>query len=337
MNGRAGGGHAELFYPGEYRLYALLAESFLASLAALSKIAIIIAASAWLVRRGVFTDSHTRALTAVVVNLALPCLIFGNFMQNFDVATFPDWWKYPLVGAALSLGSLGLAWLTFWRDGEHRLTLCALSSFQNAGYLILPIGEVLFPEQFTRFSVILFLMLLSYMPLLWSVGKILISHTKGTRLSWGQMFTTPFYTAVLAIGLVFTGLDRFFPRLALGAVQLVGQSCVPLATVVLGMTMGALKVSRLPAAWDTARVIALKLVLIPALMFLALKYTGFSSSPLENAFWILEASSPPATALALQAIHYGGDEQLVCGELVITYLAALLAIPMFFSLAKILL
>jgi predicted permease len=151
------------------------------------------------------------------------------------------------------------------------------------------------------------------------------------------MFTTPFYAAIVAILLVFTGLDRFVPDIGLGAVELVGQSCVPLATVVLGMTMGALKIGHLPAALDTTRVIALKLVLIPVLMFLALKYLGFSSSPLESAFWILQASSPPATALALQAIHYGGDEQLVCGELVITYLAALLTIPMFFALVEVLL
>lgn len=318
-------------------MYSLLAGSFLASLAALSKIAIVIVVSALLVRRGVFTDSHIRALTAVVVNLALPCLIFGSIIQDFDVATYPDWWKYPLVGAALTFGGLGLARLVFWRDTEHGMTLSALASFQNAGYLILPIGEALFPEQFTQFSVILFLMLLSYMPLLWSVAKLMISHTRGSRLSPGQMFTTPFYSAALALALVFTGLDRYLPGIALGSVQLVGESCVPLATVVLGMTMGALKVSRLPAAWDTIRVIALKLVLIPALMFLALKYTGFSTSPLESAFWILEASSPPATALALQAIHYGGDEQLVCGVLLITYLAALVAIPVFFSLVEVLL
>ncbi len=318
-------------------MYSLLAASFLASLTALSKVAIVIIVAAWLVRRGVFNESHTRALTAVVVNLALPCLIFGSIIQDFNVAAYPHWWKYPLVGAALTLGSLGVARLVFWRSRERGLTLSALASFQNAGYLILPIGEALFPERFTQFSVILFLMLLSYMPLLWSVAKFLVSHRKGTRISLSQVFTTPFYSSLLAIGLVFTGLDRFVPAIGLGAVQLVGGSCVPLATIVLGMTMGALKVSHLPSVWDTTRVVALKLVLIPALMFVALKYAGFSSGPLENSFWILEASSPPATALALQAIHYGGDEQLVCGVLVISYLAALLVMPLFFSLVEVLL
>ncbi len=318
-------------------MYSLLAASFFATLMALSKVAIVIIAGAWLVRRGVFNENHTRALTGVVVNLALPCLIFGSIIQDFNVASYPDWWKYPLVGAALAFGGLGLARLVFWRNREHGLSLSALASFQNAGYLILPIGEALFPGQFAQFSVILFLMLLGYMPLLWSVAKFMISHQKGTRIRLGQVFTTPFYSSVLAIGLVFTGLDRFVPQVGMGAVQLVGESCVPLATVVLGMTMGALKVSHLPSVWDTTRVVALKLVLIPALMFVALKYTGFSSGPLENAFWILEASSPPATALALQAIHYGGDEQLVCGVLVISYLAALLTMPFFFSLVEVLL
>lgn len=321
----------------ETRLYSLLAASFFATLAALGKVAIVIMAAAWLVRRGVFNESHTRALTAVVVNLALPCLIFGSIIQDFNVEAYPHWWKYPLVGAALTFGSLGVARLVFWRSRERGLSLRALASFQNAGYLILPIGEALFPGQFTHFSVILFLMLLGYMPLLWSVAKFMISHQQGTRISLSQVFTTPFYSSLLAIALVLSGLDRFVPEIGLGAVRLVGGSCVPLATIVLGMTMGALKVSRMPSAWDTTRVVALKLVLIPALMFVALKYTGFSSGPLESAFWILEASSPPATALALQAIHYGGDEQLVCGVLVVSYLAALLTMPLFFCLVEVLL
>ena len=314
-----------------------LTASFAASFVALLKIALVIIVSAWLVRRGVFTEIHIKAITGLVVNLALPCLVFGSIIVNFDTGSYPHWWKYPLIGAALTLGSLVVARGFFWRDHERGFTLSALATFQNAGYLILPIGEALFPEKFGRFSVILFLMLLSYMPLLWSLAKFLVSHSRGTQIQLGQMFTPPFYAAVLAMACVFTGIGGKIPAPVLGSVDLVGQSCVPLATIVLGLTMGSLKVERLPAMFDILRVIAVKLLLAPLAMFLALKYLHFAGGQLENAFWILEASSPPATALALQAIHYGGDENLVCGVLVVTYLCALITIPLFFSLVEVLL
>ena len=64
-------------------MYSLLATSFLTSLGAMIKIALVIGASAYLVHRKVFNDSHIRALTAVVVNLALPCLILESILNNF--------------------------------------------------------------------------------------------------------------------------------------------------------------------------------------------------------------------------------------------------------------
>jgi len=316
-------------------LYSLLAASFLASLGAMIKVALVIGASAFLVRKRVFNDSHIRALTAVVVNLALPCLIFESILNNFNPSTYPHWWKYPLIGAGLTFGTLILARLAFWRDHERGFTLSAMSTFQNAGYLILPIGEVLFPKQFGKFSVILFLMLLSYMPLLWSVGKFFISHSRGTQIKLSQVFTVPFYSSLVAMLLVFTHLSVHVSEIFLSSVEMVGKSCVPLATVVLGFTMGSLHVRGLPSFCDTFRVIGIKLLVVPALMILVLKYTSFSSTPLESAFWILEASSPPATALALQAIHYGGDEKLVCGMLVISYLVALFTIPFFYSIVEV--
>lgn len=318
-------------------MFQALAASFAASFIALVKIALVMVASAWLVRRGVFGETHIKAITGVVVYLALPCLVFGNIIANFDTRSYPYWWKFPLIGAGFTLAILAAARIFFWRDREKGLTLSALAAFQNAGYLILPIGEALFPDQFGRFSVILFLMLLSYMPLLWSLAKFMVSHTKGAQIRMSQVFTPPFYAAVLAMICVFTGTGGRIPSPVLGAVDLVGGACVPLATVVLGMTMGSLKVDRLPNAFDMLRVIGIKQLLAPALMILALKYLAFSSGHLENAFWILEASSPPATALALQAIHYGGDEKLICGILVVAYLAALVTIPFFFSLVEVLL
>ena len=318
-------------------MFALLAESFLATFAALVKVAVVIVVSAWLVRKEIFNETHIRALTGVVVNLALPCLIFESIIHNFEVSAFPNWWKFPLLGAGLTGVALTLALVVFWRDKELGYTLSALAAFQNAGYLILPIAEVLFPEQFGRFSVYLFLMLLSYMPLLWSLAKLLVSHRKGTAIKLNQVFTVPFYAALLAMLLVFSKFDRFLPSPVLGSVELVGRSCVPLATVVLGFTMGALKVNRLPSFSNASRVVTLKLVVVPLLMLLVLKYTSLSSDSLENAFWILQASSPPATALALQAIHYGGDEKLVCGILVIAYLVALFTIPVFYSIVEVML
>jgi malate permease and related proteins len=316
---------------------SVIGASFLATLAALVQIALVIGTSAFLVRRKVFDENHIRALSGIVVNLSLPCLVFSSIIRDFSVVEYPDWWKFPLMGILTVVVVLPPSWFLFRDQREHGRALSALTTFQNAGYLVLPIGEVLFPDQFHRFSIYLFLLLLTYNPLLWSIGSFLISHRKGSRFRLGQVITTPFVATLAAMFLVFTGLRSWTPGIFVNAVELVGRSCVPLATVVLGLTIGSLHVQRMPSAYNIARVALIKLVAVPVLMFAVLKYTSLSSSPLENAFWMLEMASPPATGLALQAVHFGGDEHLVCGILVSCYIIAMLTMPLFFSLAQVLL
>jgi len=318
-------------------LISVIGSSFLATLGALVQIALVIGASAFLVRRKVFDETHIRALSGIVVNLSLPCLIFGSIVRDFNVAEYPNWWKFPLLGILTVVFVLPPSWLVFRDQHEHGRALSALTTFQNAGYLVLPIGEVLFPDQFHRFSIYLFLLLLTYNPLLWSIGSYLISHRKGNRLRPGQIITVPFVATLTAMFIVFTGLRAWVPTIVLSPVEMIGRSCVPLATVVLGLTIGSLHVQRMPSVFNITRVALIKLVAVPLVMFAVLKYTAFSSGPLESSFWMLEMSSPPATGLALQAVHFGGDEHLVCGVLVISYLIALLTMPLFFSLTQVLL
>jgi malate permease and related proteins len=314
----------------------MIGSSFVATLSAMVQIVLIIGAGVLLVRIKLFNMNHIQALSGVVVHLALPCMVFASIIQNFEVSAFPNWWKFPLVGILTVVLVFPPSRLIFRDQGEKGNALSAMTTFQNAGYLVLPIGEVLFPQQFDRFSIYLFLLLLTYNPLLWSLGSYLISHRKGVKIRWSQVITTPFVATVLAMTAVFTGLREYIPDLFVNSAELVGRSCVPLATLVLGLTMGALHVQRMPSFFNVSRVVAIKLILIPLCVLGLLKYTGFGGSSLENSFWILEMASPPATGLALQAVYFGGDEQLVCGTLVVSYLVALITMPLFFSLASVL-
>ena len=312
-------------------------QSFFATLHAFGKVGVIIVFSAWLVRKRVFNEGHVRALSGLVVNLALPCLIFSSIIRNFNLPDYEHWWRFPLGGVLMFLVCYGLARLVFHGEGERRNTLIGLSSLQNAGYLILPIGEVLFPEEFGRFSIYIFLMLLTYNPLLWSAGKILISHKKGMVVRVRDVVTPPFVGTVSAVLISSLGLQRFVPNFALEPIAMVGTSCVPLATVALGLTMGMLHVDKMPSAGIIIKVMSIKLIALPVIMFIALKYLQFSSGYVESAFWILEAAAPQATAMALQSVHYGGDDKLVCGVMVVNYLIALVTLPLFFSLIEVIL
>jgi predicted permease len=309
-----------------------LLDSFVATFVALAKVFLVIAVAGLLVRRRILSQENVNGLSRATVVLFLPCLIFAKVVRTLEPSALPLWWALPLAGIVMSLTGLGLAALAYGpRVGRSR-DMLAVASMQNAGYLILPVGLALYPDRFDTFALYTFLFILGFNPLLWSVGKALISGGRGSDNGWRGFVTPPLVASLAALGCVFSGLDRAIPEAVLSAVDLVGQAAVPVATVVLGAVLGSVRLRLQPFLGDAFRVLGVKLLLLPAatvalLWLLAVE----AANPLLARFFILEAASAPAAALVLIVRTYGGDETRVGSVMLLAYAACAVSLPLWLA------
>ncbi|MHC4883635.1 MAG: AEC family transporter [Planctomycetota bacterium] len=303
--------------------------AFVGSLIAIIKVFLVIGVAGLLVRRRVILPEHIRGLTVATVNVFLPCLIYSKITGKFDPSALPFWWMLPLASMAMIGSGVGLGYLFFWRERTTKKDFIALSSFHNAGYLVLPLGKILFPDQWDEFALYCFLFILGVSPLLWSVGKVLISSGDAAEKgNWRQMITPPLIANLLALFMVFTELRGAVPGIVTESITILAQACVPVALFVLGATVGAISLRTWPDRGDIARVLVVKFLCIPLLVLGAVHLLGLSASiPLLAAMLLLHSSSPPAAGLVLQVKKYGGDESRVGCMMVITYLTAMLTLP----------
>jgi predicted permease len=303
-----------------------------ATLLAILEIFVVIAAAGFLVRRGVITEPMVTALSRVTIILFLPCLIVAKVIGNFSPADDPLWWTLPVAGLVMSLTGLGLATLVFIRELPEKRNMLPLASMQNAGYLILPVGLALYPDQFDQFALYCFLFILGFNPLLWSVGKLLTTEGNDTRPGWRGLATPPLMACLGSVGVVLTGLDRLIPAPVFSAVELVGAGAVPAATIVLGAMLGGMVVKLRPHLWDAVRVLMVKYGLLPALTVAALLFFGVGdANPLLARFLVLEAAAAPAVGLILQVRAYGGDEQKIGTVMLVSYLACIVSLPLWLA------
>lgn len=312
-------------------------DAFLASFGtvfgAVVRIFLVAGAAGVLVRRGLVTQDHVRGLSVATVTVFLPCLIFENILRNLEPAELGLWWAIPLVGMAMVATGLAMGALWFCRELPAKRNMLPLSAMQNAGYLVLPVGQMVYPEQFETFALYCFLYILGVSPLLWSVGKHLNTSDAGEATRWRDFITPPFCANVAAVVLVITGLRRWVPDLVLDSVELLGKATVPVATFVLGATLGGLSFRVWPRMWDTFRVLGTKLIAMPLLTIAALRLCGLHGSfPLLAALLVVQASSPPATGLILQVRKYGGNHQETGSIMLIGYGACIITIPVFLAL-----
>ena len=301
---------------------------------ALARVFIIILVAGILVRKKIITQEHINALSKVTVIVLLPSLVFSNTLQHFSTETLPYWWVLPLMGIAMSLVGVLFASGVFAVDFRKQRNMIAVSSMQNAGYLVLPVGQIVYPERFIEFSLITFLFILGYNPLLWSLGKYLsTSDDKKVKIHLKDMITPPAVANILSLVLVLLGWQKIFPDIFVDSVDLIGQAAVPIATFVLGATLGTVSLRKFPKLVNIIRVVFVKYIMLPVVTIFILKYFDIGKNyPLLADFFVIQAAAAPATGLILQVRTYGGDVQKVAGMMLITYVVCLLALPFWIAL-----
>lgn len=298
---------------------------------AIFQLFLICLAAGILVRRKVVSTHQVQALSSVTVNVFLPCLVMAKTLIQFHPDSFSIWWILPPAGILIT--GIGLFFSGFlFKMGREKRPLMTLASMQNAIYIVLPIGQVLFVDEFDQFALYCFLLILGTIPLMWSLGKVMISGEKESRIQFKDFITPPFIAMLAAIILTLTNFSSFVPGSVIAAMDLLGQATVPVAVFILGATIGSLSFKNFPSIKDIVIVTVVKYGLVPVTVSAILYYGNFYvSMPLLCSMLVIQAAAPPATNLILIVKHYGGDTESISSMMVIQYLICLVAMPLWIA------
>ncbi len=275
-----------------------------------------------------------RALSRVVVGFTLPCLIFSNIVTGFRPGAIPYWWLFPLGGILWSLGvlafGLGISTLLGLRS-TVKDQFSTLLSFQNAGYIPLPLAAALLPpgERETVFMYI-FLWTMGSSPLLWSMGTALVSgRLRDKSLRLRALLTPPFVATSFTVTLSLCGFARYVPQIVVETASLAGEMTVPLIMFALGGLLGTLSLYGRANVRELGLLVGLKLLFLPLVALAAIRL--LQPDRLVAFLILLQAASPPATGLAVMASHYTTSPEFINKAILYTYLCSIVTIPLFVS------
>ncbi|MFH1156759.1 MAG: AEC family transporter [Pseudomonadota bacterium] len=307
-------------------------DTFFIMFDAIFRLFLITLAAGILVRKGIVSQEQIKGLSHFTVTVLVPCLILVKTVTVFNPSGFKFWWLLPLAGILMVLLGLGSGYLLFARQLPAKNHWLPMGSMQNAVYIALPIGKLLYPGDFDLFALYCFLLILGYSPILWSVGKVLISGDRSARISPADFITPPLTATLLSMVLVFTGLSSWIPTSLLNATEMLSQATVPLAVFILGATLGSISLTDIPPLSDIARVALVKYACIPLAAYTILRLSGLGTTyPLVSDLIMIQASAPPATNLILMVKNYGGDAQANGSMMMIQYFICMLAMPLWMT------
>lgn len=307
-------------------------ESFKITGGAVAQIFILGTLGYFLVKKGILPDVCLDALSRLTIEVTLPLLIFCQLFKDFSFSLYPQWWIFPFLSIAIT--ALGLA-AGFLFSGlisgqQHRRQFLSLTAFQNSGYLPLALIAALLPaDKLGAMFIYLFLFLLGFNLLFFSLGVYMLASLKADKFEAKSLFSPPVIATLAGLTGVFLGVNKVTPEFILKPLRMIGDSTLPLAMLVVGGNLAQIR----PAHIDRKAMALLslvKLIVMPAAGLVAI--IKFKLPELIGLLILLELAMPPATTLSVITRHHKKEDLLISQGIFFGHLFSLASIPLFLSL-----
>lgn len=286
----------------------------------------------FLIKKDILTSTGVDILSRLVVEVTLPILIFCQLIKDFSFNLYPDWWMFPLLSILITGIGLIIAYVFvgFVSGYQHKQQFLSLIAFQNAGYLPLALtATLLTDDKSNTMFIYLFLFLLGFNLLVWSLGVYMLSSHENKRFELGSLFSPPVIAVLVTLIIISLGLNKFIPQMILKPLRMIGDCTLPLAMLVTGGSLGLIQIKEINKKAMGLMILA-KLIILPALgLWILFK---FKLPELIGFLLIIELAVPPATSLSVITRHYKKEDLLISQGVFVGHLAGIISLPLFLSL-----
>jgi len=267
-------------------------------------------------------------LTPLVLDIALPCLIFVNIINNFNPVEIPYWWQLPLWWVFFTSVALVLTFLFSLVSNKKTKREFAVSLFyQNAIFFPLAIFAGLFGEQ-TIYISLLFIFTIFYAALFFSTYFLFFEKKQKNLFNWKKIIHPVVIVTFIALIIRLTELQNFIPNFLMRIFYLLGGMTIPLIMLILGGNIYVdFKKKGEIQTIEITKFVIIKNFLFPLIFLVIIILLKPFLSYSIALIIILQSSLPPITAVPLVTERVGGDRTIVNQFIVVSFVFSLISIP----------
>ncbi len=297
----------------------------------------------YILRKGKFLpENASSSISKLLAFVLSPALTLGNQIKMCTPETFVNNSGLMIYGLVLVIAALGLSYsvsalivknpqkdpMIDYKRNIYRYALTFGNWSYMGNYIMLGIGgdELLF--RYTMFT--FFLNLITYS---WGVYVLVPkSHSSGSMLKNLKrgLLTPPFVAIILGMVLGISGVGRIVPTFVTSALDSAGNCMGPMAMVLAGLVVGEYDFSQLLKDKKVYIVTFLRLIVIPAVFILALKFLNTPKVIMQLALVCFAA--PMGLNTVVYPAAYGGETKTGASMAMISHVLSVITIPIMYLL-----
>ena len=279
-------------------------------------------------KSGKLSDKAFSDLTAFLMQVTLPCMIFSSMQRAFDINMLKD----SVIGLVLSLvftlSALGISYLVSGALGVRKIrrgTWIFASTYGNTGFMGIPIVNALLGQDGV------FILANSgpaYMIVQYTLCVRMMYAFSGKEPDGGKKnVLLSRQNLAMLLGLLFFLFQIPVPEVASRVINAFAGITTPLSMFVIGLSLSRGRIADTFRDKDVITICLMRLAAIPLLSVLALHFMPFVS-PLLKSVLILCAAMPCPSLSVIFSQTYGGDVELGSRAIFLSSLVCMVTIPL---------
>ena len=283
-------------------------------------------------KTGYISHKFKDALSKLIVNLILPCLIITSISsKEYNSELLVELGIDLLISlfCIITLYITGVITAKIFRIPEPTATVHKLLSvLGNAIFIGYPVIVAMYGEE-GFFWVIPYWLLND--TFLWTVGVFMFSKKeKNTAKRLKKLINPNTIAFIIAIVMFIYGVK--LPNILHSALTDIGSLTVPLSMIFIGMALSTVELKKILTKWWILILLPLKLVVMPVAFIFLFRYLPVRDIILGVI--IIETALPSQTILSIVAKEYNSDYEYAASSLFITTLLSLVTLPYICSLIE---
>ena len=280
-------------------------------------------AMGYLARRLGYLGGETdQKLSKIILNITMPCLIVASVATGDELPGAAEILSVLKVAAVFYGMELLLSAVvprllggTDKQKGVWRYTLV----FPNMAFIGYPVAVALFGPEALFYAVIL---VLPFNLLAYSLGPLMLAGR--AKFRWQQLTSPCIIASVIAL-VVALGHIRL-PAIVGECAGFVGNLTTPLSLLVVGSLLAGLTVGKVFASPRLWALTAVRLLVLPALLWLLLGWMNVEP-PMVAGIAVILMAMPTAVNGSMLSMEYGGDTECMAQITFLTTLVSIITIP----------
>lgn len=276
-------------------------------------------------KRNIITPEINKALINILIEIALPFMIFASFIFTYDETikfnVLKTFIYSPLAYIIMAIVSFVLL---IPINKDKKIILHFSNIFTNTGYIGFPILNAMYGPEAVIYGSVFNMFFVIF---LWTYGIFLFTGSIDQNNLKKELLKILLNPSILAVilGILVMIFDILIPELLLITIKSVGNITGPLSMIIVGATLAKVKFKNSLKDWTIYYGMSTRLIIIPLVIYLVSILIG-DRGIVSNAVIVMSAM-PAASMTSILAENYEMKEDYAAIIVLLTTVSALFTIP----------